>query len=90
MNQNQESQLTLAESGQYTLKAKKVDLGLLGKFFGSRENAPMNIAGFILILLVAAGTIPLFWETKVPAGDVWKIILPIVTLTLGYLFGKKA
>ena len=89
MNQDNVSQLTVAPSGQYTLEAKKADLGVLGKLFGSRENAPGNIAGFILIWLVVVWTISLFYETHVPAGDILKIIVPLLALVMGYLFGKR-
>ena len=88
MNQNDRTQLIVASPDQYILAGKKVDLGLLGKLFGSRENAPANIVGLILILLVVAGVIALFSTTSIPAGDFWDKIVPIVTLICGYLFGK--
>ena len=66
-------------------------LGQLGKFFGSPEIAPTNIAGFIGFLVILGGIIIPFINPKVDFMDFWKtIVLPIVTLLLGYLFGKNS
>jgi len=89
MEQGQNSNLSFADSRQYILEGKKIDLGFLGKFFGSHDNAPANIAGLVLVILIITGVIILFWGTSVSVGVFWDKIVPIVTLTLGYLFGKK-
>lgn len=60
--------------------------GLLGKFFGTK-NAPTNIAGmavcFTFLLMAMA-----FFLHGEQYGATWQLLVPIVTLTLGYLFGK--
>ncbi len=74
------------------LQSKQMDLesGWLGKLFGSSKIAPCNIAGLCLLLLVVPGIALLFFSgTTMTAGDYWKFITPIVTLILGYLFGKN-
>lgn len=74
------------------LISKRMDLeaGFLGKFFGSHANAPMNIAGMLLVLLFGSGVTVLFVPSTMSASDYWKIIAPITTLVIGYMFGKSA
>lgn len=74
------------------LESKKLDLdsGLLGKCFGSKSNAPMNIAGLFVTLLLFAGIAVLFIGCSIPAGEFWKIIAPLMTMVMGYLFGKSS
>lgn len=69
-------------------KQMNLDAGWLGHVFGSKGNAPVNIAGLFVILLILIGGGSLFWETRIPASDIWQTIVPLVTLVMGYLFGK--
>jgi hypothetical protein len=75
---------------EYILESKKMDLeaGCIGKFFGSKVNAPTNIAGIFIMFLLFSGISVLFFNTTIQAGEYWKIIVPLLTLALGYLFGK--
>jgi hypothetical protein len=73
------------------LEHKKLDQGILGRFFGGPQNAPGNIAGLIGCLLVfligAIAFAPLTGDF--PKRD---FLVPIITLlgsTIGYLFGKN-
>jgi len=74
------------------LQEKQMDLdaGLLGKVFGSAQNAPSNIAGLVIIVLVFTGVCCFIWP---PAGtsplEVWKLLIPVITMILGYLFGRR-
>jgi hypothetical protein len=75
------------------LRAKEMDhdSGCLGKIYGSTKNAPFNISGTVIFLLVASAIVITIWPPKdVKPLEFWQIILPVVTLGLGYLFGKKA
>jgi hypothetical protein len=74
----------LLERERMTLEA-----GLLGKFFGSATNAPIYIAGIVVFLFAITCVIVLFVNTNVPAADFLNIIVPVITLALGYLFGKS-
>ena len=72
------------------------ELGILGKFFGSGNSLSKNIAGITICILLIIGTIYtfilLFKEDKsndLPIKEFWGVILPLITLTIGYLFGKK-
>jgi hypothetical protein len=72
---------------QYDLEKKKLGAGLIGKILGTKENAPYNIAGIVLLLsIVLAMFVFMFLDDTKPAID---FFLPIVTLALGYIFGQK-
>lgn len=72
------------------LKKMDLDSGLLGKLFGSHEFAPTNIAGLVALVTLLAGMVVTFMPTKdVLPSEFWKIISPIITAILGYLFGRK-
>lgn len=77
---------------KYTYESKKLDLeaGLLGKCFGSKLNAPSNIAGFFVIIMALSGIAVLFTTCSIPANEYWKIITPLITMSLGYIFGKSS
>jgi len=74
----------------YSLKSKQMDLesGWLGRLFGSNKNAPLNIAGFTVVFLLTSGVVVLFVQSAIPAGEYWKIIVPLLTLVTGFIFGK--
>lgn len=73
------------------------ELGLLGHFFGSGNSIKLNIAGLFIFILVITGIIytacVLFCESTNPKAigilEFWGIITPLITLALGYIFGKK-
>jgi len=73
-------------------RAKRIEVGFLGKFFGTGDTARTNIVGLVLCLVVATGILTLLLPLMKGVAvnyDGWKtVFLPIITLTLGYLFGK--
>lgn len=74
------------------LKAKEMDLqvGLLGKLFGSTENAPNNICGMVALILVAVACVVCIWPTQIQPTEYLSTMLPVIMTILGYLFGKNA
>jgi hypothetical protein len=74
----------------FVLRSKEMDLeaGWLGKCFGGSAKAPLNIAGLLVVLLVGSGISVLFIQSAIPALEYWKIIVPLLTLVMGYVFGK--
>jgi hypothetical protein len=75
---------------QLQAKQMALDSGLLGKVFGGSKTAPTNIAGLCLVLFVVPGIVLLFYDgAKLSAKEYWASLTPIVTLILGYLFGKN-
>lgn len=71
------------------LQAKRMDLeaGWIGRVIGSARNAPNNIAFLVVTLVLAAGIVVNFVYPS-DRVEFWKTILPIITLTLDYPFGR--
>ncbi|MCP3942919.1 MAG: hypothetical protein GY710_15725 [Desulfobacteraceae bacterium] len=91
MNQKADFDTPL-EPNNYMLQSKKMDLkaGYLGKVFGSNEAAPYNISGALVILLVLSGIGTIFFKASLNADIYWNIITPVITLVMGYVFGKSS
>lgn len=69
-------------------------LGCFGRIFGSQENSSRNITGIICLSFVAGATLTSLIvyfckEDTAFVKKMWEVICPIITLSLGYLFGKK-
>lgn len=77
------------ENNKLETKQIELDSGLLGKIFGGKENAPTNIAGFLIVVSFVAGGIASALNTDTYAKDFWIILSPFITLSLGYIFGKN-
>lgn len=70
-------------------KLKIVHLhGWLSKVFGTNDYIHIHIAGTISILLVIAGIIISF--TFDNFKEHWDIFLPVITMCVGYIFGKNS
>lgn len=76
---------------QEDLTYRSQELGRLGKLFGSREQSPGNIAGLAIIvaflILIAIVFAP--DSLSLPKKDVFTLVSGIITLTLGFLFGRS-
>lgn len=74
------------------IKIKEMDLesGWLGRLFGSPKNAAVNIGGLALCVALIAGMIITINPGGSIAVEAWKIISPIMTMILGFLFGRKS
>jgi hypothetical protein len=74
------------------LRSKEMDLewGVLGRFFGSHTKAPTNIAGVVALLLVTSGVGLVVWQGWQASAEYWKVMTPVLTLVLGFLFGKNS
>jgi uncharacterized membrane protein YoaK (UPF0700 family) len=83
---------TYPPSSKYKLEESqmKIEAGFLGKVFGTNKNAPVNIAGASIIILMIAGICSTFLSTDTPDLEFWKVIAPIITAILVYLFGKRS
>lgn len=73
---------------EVSFQHKKLEAGFFGKIFGTGYNAASNIAGLVILSLIVA----IFWvmgfKDASEIDSILKVISPILTLTLGYLFGK--
>ena len=70
------------------------NLGWIGKTFGSAENASKNITATLCMLLLLGVTVVSVvvycYERDISKLiGLWDGVFPIITLSLGYLFGKK-
>jgi hypothetical protein len=63
--------------------------GCMGKIFGSATTPPIGITGIIALLFTLASIIVLFVPSNIPADDYIKIVLPVISVMAGYLFGKS-
>lgn len=79
---------------EHAEKELNKELGLVGQLFGGEKNSSKNITAVINIFLILGATIVslvvYFCEKdKAFVSSIWTGVLPIITLSLGYLFGKK-
>ena len=84
----------LDKDNAHTQELEKNKLDLVGKLFGTGDNSSKNITATICILLIIGGSaISLYAyvekNDKDLATSIWGVIAPIITLSLGYIFGKK-
>jgi hypothetical protein len=72
-----------------TLRQRSQELGLLGKLFGGREHAPINIAGSIIILgVVALILMPFLPESKtLSQADLAKVLSALILAAFTFLGG---
>ena len=68
-----------------TVERRRLGHGWLGNIFGELTNAPTNIAGFVVTLFTIITVALAFAPPNLPAMDFLNIVLPVITLTLGYL-----
>jgi hypothetical protein len=71
------------------LRQRSQELGLLGKVFGGRDHAPINIAGSIIILgILALIAMPFLPETKtLSQADLAKVISGLILASFTFLGG---
>ena len=71
---------------------KEKDGGVMGKFLGSNaSNVSMHIGFILCILLIILIAIDFFHSYYVGESinmDLVKTIIPVITLSIGYIFGK--
>lgn len=74
---------------------KNKEIGFLGKFFGSSDNAARNMAMTVIMIVIVGATVFSIVVLLISSFDkhlisqVWNSIVPIITLALGYIFGKN-
>jgi hypothetical protein len=73
---------------------RRIEMGLIGRLFGSVQDKPGNIAGTavvvsLIVLLTLFFTSYFYPNThNAPIGELMALFGSIITLALGYLFGK--
>lgn len=67
---------------------REAEMGYIGGIFGSREHAPTNIGGIIVIMsIVCLILVPLLPIESSIRADLLKIFGGLVFAALGYIFG---
>ncbi len=67
----------------------ELEAGWIGRIIGSPKHAPNNTAFLVLILSFITG-IGVGFAFPNDRVEFWKTLIPILTLTLGYMFGKSS
>lgn len=93
--ENHDYQLKMQKSQHdHEISMRNMDLGKVGWLFGASDNSSKNIAAvicFILLLAVIVMSCLVYWADKDKSfiANLWQLVLPVITLSLGYIFGKK-
>ena len=91
-NKLTDEQKKIAIIGDNKFKTKRQEGGVLGGFFGTNtKNASIHIAFVIcIVLLIFCGVdlVHSFLGKNKITSEMWNLIFPVVTLALGYIFGK--
>jgi hypothetical protein len=77
---------------QHKQRQLEIQSGYLGKFFGTSASIHIYIVGVVsiglIISLLVYTFIPDGWKS-LPTVELWKIVLPVLTTLLGFLFGAS-
>lgn len=91
-NKLNDEQKNIVLTGNNDSNAKTKDSGFLGRLLGANtQNASIHIALIVCIILLLFCFIDLIcslWRGCQINSEVWNLVFPVVTLALGYIFGK--
>lgn len=75
---------------------KKDERGWIGHIWGASEHSSNNIAGLLIVSILVIGAAYTAYMICVDACcthqevlDFWKLLTPLLTMALGYIFGHK-
>lgn len=95
VQEDHEYQLKMQKSQHdHEISMRNMDIGKVGRVFGASENSSKNIAAVICFILLIAVISMSCWiyyldKDKSFIANLWQLVLPVITLSLGYIFGKK-
>ena len=91
-NKLNDEQKSIVLTGNNDAQNRNKDGGWLGQIFGvNTRNSSIHIAFIICIVLLLFCCIDLlhsFCKGNTLTSEIWNLIFPVVTLALGYIFGK--
>lgn len=91
-NSLNDEQKNIVLAGHNSAEEKKKEGGKFGEIFGTNpKNASIHIAFVIcgaLLTLCAFDLFHSFCKDNTLTSEVWNLVFPVVTLALGYIFGK--
>lgn len=70
------------------VKITELEMGKLGKLFGSESHSHTNISGFVCIILTL-GLLGIIFFINKNKIEILKLYSPILTLFFGYFIGSK-
>lgn len=76
----------LKEKNDHNEKMAGIKAGKIGKCIGYQDGASQNVAFIICISLLLCAVLLSLCKAYY---DIWSIVIPVLTLALGYLFGKQ-
>lgn len=80
------------KDNEHEEKLTNKKIGILGIIFGDENHASRNITALICVLFIIMSWIILFADSINDENTIIirEVIFPIITLSLGYLFGKSS
>lgn len=72
--------------------SQKMQMGIMGRLFGSASDKPGNIAGFAIVVFSTMFAGVLIWGNDTPSlskKDALVLIGGFISLTLGFIFGRS-
>lgn len=79
--------------GKNAVDKNKLKAGKFGELLGTNiKNESIHIALIICVILLffcLADLILSFWTQRTINMDLWNLVIPVITLSLGYIFGKS-
>lgn len=71
------------------IASSKSTEGILDKFFGTdRKRNATYVSMIIILVLILYGSVVSFNLPSDYSNEIWKMIIPIITLSIGYVFGN--
>jgi hypothetical protein len=77
---------------EHASKSKAMDMGLIGRIFGSVAHIPGNVAGLAVVASFVLFAIVLLWvpdSASLSKKDALVIVAGFISLSLGFLFGRS-
>lgn len=68
----------------------RLEMGLVGKIFGSGANAGPNIVAFVIMTIFVSGLVLPLISSRIDPNEYWRVFVPIISGAVGYLFGKDS
>lgn len=84
-----ETEIKTLENNQ-EIKLTNKRIGWIGIVFGDESHASRNITASICICLIIFCIVVYVWGDEGKTELIKEVIIPIITLSLGYLFGKSS
>jgi hypothetical protein len=79
--------------GEQTRKTRQLEMGLVGRIFGDVTEKPGNVAAFAIVFSILMIALLIFFAPKdpgVPTAQLYTLFGGIITLALGFLFGRNS